>query len=206
MRQHPCKRGKTRAADAERQGVTVYRYPVKSVIGDYLRAAAGLILALGVLLSGPLPWFVTLIFAALTLLFLVFGLRTLQRQFLEVWLDERGIATQVRPTKGSGSEGYFPRRLAWEELSEIKLRYFGARRKLQKGEGGSGFMQLTLSSNGNSKTSMSFESSLEGFSAITERAAQAARSINLGVDPATAGNLLTLGINIDAEGLGESEP
>lgn len=186
--------------------MTVYRYPVKSVIGDYLRAAAGLILALGVLLSGPLPWFVTLIFVALTLLFLIFGLRTLQRQFLEVWLDERGIATQVRPTKGQDSEGYFPRRLAWHDLTEVKLRYFGSRRKLQKGEGGGGgFMQLTLSSSSNPKTSMSFESSLDGFAAITERAAQAARSINLGIDPATAGNLLTLGIDIDAEGMGESD-
>ena len=186
--------------------MTVYRYPVKSVIGDYLRAAAGLTLTLGVLLSGPLPWFVALIFAALALLFLVFGLRTLQRQFLEVWLDERGIATQVRPPKGESKDGYFPRQLDWQDLTEVKLRYFGTRRKLQKGDGsGGGFMQLTLSGSSNPKTSMSFESSLEGFSAITERAAEAARSINLGIDPATAGNLLTLGIDIDAEGMSESE-
>ena len=187
--------------------MTVYRYPVKSVIGDYLRAAAGLILSLGVLLSGPLPWFVTAIFAGLTILFLVFGLRTVQRQYLEVWLDERGIATQVRPARNSGSDGYFPRRLSWQELSEVKLRYFGTRRSRQKDDNsGSGFMQLTLSGSSNPKTSMSFESSLEGFSAITAKAAEAARTINLGVDPATAGNLLTLGIDIDTESMGDSEP
>ncbi|WP_282604798.1 hypothetical protein [Pelagibius sp. Alg239-R121] len=188
--------------------MTVYRYPVKSVIGDYLRAAAGLIVTLGVLLSGPLPWFVTLIFWALTILFAVFALRTLKRQYLEVSLDNQGIATQIRPASSQSPNGHFSRYLAWPELTEVKLRYFGTRRNHHKegvGTGGGGFMQLTLSSVAERKTSMSFESSLEGFTAITTKAAQAARAVNLGIDPATAGNLLTMGIDIDAESREEFE-
>jgi hypothetical protein len=51
---------------------------------------------------------------------------------------------------------------------------------------------------------MRFESSLDGFSAIAAQAAQSARALNLPIDPATAGNLLTLGIDFDAKTIDET--
>lgn len=188
--------------------MTRYRYPLKSVIGDYARAAAGLVIAFGLLLTGALPWFVAVIMAALTALFCLFALRTLKRQYLEVTLDDQGIATLIRPGGKEDSRGHFPRYLAWQELTEMKLRYFGSRRSHSK-EGGGGFMQLTLSgrvaspsNSGGKKTTMSFESSLEGFPAIVRRAADAARTGELKIDATTAGNLLPLGIDIDADASG----
>lgn len=185
--------------------MTVYRYPLKSVIGDYVRAAAGLIIALGLLLTGALPLFVAVLFGALTLLFSLFALRTLKRQYLEVSLNDQGVATLMRPGSQEDSKGRFPRYLAWQELTEVKLRYYGSRRSHTK-EGGGGFMQLTLSGHAASpsggreqKTTMSFESSLEGFPAIVRQAADAARRKQVTIDATTAGNLLPLGIDIDAD-------
>lgn len=191
--------------------MSVYRYPLKSVIGDYARATAGLIIALGLLLTGALPWFVAVLFGALAVLFGLFALRTLKRQYLEVSLDDQGVATLIRPGSRDDSRGRFPRYLAWQELTEMKLRYFGSRRSHSK-EGGSGFMQLTLSGRSappsggkEQKTTLSFESSLEGFSDIVRRAVEAARSKQLPIDATTAGNLLPLGIDIDADTAGDFE-
>ncbi len=185
--------------------MTRYRYPLKSVLGDYLRAAAGLMIALGLLLTGALPWFVALLFGALAILFGLFALRTVKRQYLEVSLDDQGIATLVRPGDPETSKGRFPSYLAWQELTGMKLRYFGSRRSHKK-EGGSGFMQLTLTGRtagpagaNNRKTTMSFESSLEGFPAIVRRAAEAARKQDINIDATTASNLRPLGIDLNAD-------
>lgn len=192
--------------------MTRYRYPLKSVIGDYARATAGLVIAFGLLLTGALPWFVTAIMAALAVLFSLFALRTLKRQYLEVSLDDQGVATLIRPGRPEDSRGYFPRYLAWHELSEVKLRYFGSRRNHAKEGAGGGFMQLTLSGSSanpsggsGKKTTMSFESSLEGFPTLVRRAAAAARRGELNIDATTAGNLLPLGIDIDADAAGGAE-
>ncbi len=191
--------------------MSLHRYPLKSVIGDYLRAAAGLIIALGLLLSGALPWFVTLLFSLLALLFGLFALRTMKRHYLEVSLEREAITTHLKPVGQTSAEGRFKNRLDWQDLKEVKLRYFGSRRA-HKSEGGGGFMQLTLTGRGSNasggqerKTTMSFESSLEGFSEIVRRAVDEARRLKLKVDPTTAGNLLPLGIDIDAQEADEQQ-
>lgn len=188
--------------------MTCYRYPLKSVIGDYLRAAAGLILAGGLLLTGALPWFVALIFSVLVILFSLFALRTVKRHYLEVSLDEEGIGTLVRPGGQDTGKGHFPRYLAWQDLSAMKLRYFGSRRNHSKEGGGGGFMQLTLSGRRSGpdggagpKTTLSFESSIEGFPAIVSRAVRAARHLELNIDATTAGNLRPLGIELDPDAI-----
>jgi hypothetical protein len=199
---------KTDPANAEKQGVKASRYPVKSVIGDYLRAAAGLTVTLGLLLAGSLHWILAGIFALLAGLFLVFALRSLQRHHLEVAFDGKRITTQIKPAGSKRPHGYFMQTLAWRDLSGMKLRYFGTRRH-HRDDKGSGFMQLTLTGKSGSagrarKTTMRFESSLDGFSAIAAQAAQSARALNLPIDPATAGNLLTLGIDFDAKTIDET--
>jgi hypothetical protein len=60
-------------------------------------------------------------------------------------------------------------------------------------------MQLSLRGGG---ISLRLESSIDGFDQIIRQAAQAARRKGLALDPASAGNLLGLGIDVDASAEG----
>lgn len=167
--------------------MTVYRYPLRSLFGDYLRSSAGLAVGIGVLLTVPPSPVIVVVFGGLTALFLAFGLRTLHRHVLRVALTRDELC---------GSAGGFGTRvLPWSELERLKLRYYGVRRRQQR-DGGSGFMQLTLVGGG---ASFRVESSIDGFEHIASRAARAARENGIRLDPTSAGNLLDLGIDADAE-------
>ena len=61
-----------------------FRYPVKSLIGDYLRAAVGLGVGLCVLIFVPPSTVLLAVFGSLSALFGVFGLRTLKRHLTVV--------------------------------------------------------------------------------------------------------------------------
>ena len=178
------------------------RYPPRVLFGDYLRSAAGLFVGLGVLLAVPPNLPVVIIFGATAALFAVFGLRTAHRHRLRVAVTAeqvacRGLVTKVIP---------------WRELASVKLRYFGARRSKWRPLG-SGFMQLTLkgakggsgggpdSGPGSGQgAAMTFESTLEGFDWLAGRAAAAMKARGLPLDPATASNLVELGIDPQAPG------
>ena len=49
--------------------MNVFRYPAKSLIGDYIRSGAGLAVGLGVLASASSSTAIDIIFGALTALF-----------------------------------------------------------------------------------------------------------------------------------------
>lgn len=163
----------------------VFRYPVRSLVGDYIRAAVGVALGVGVLSSVSASMLVVLVFGCLTLLFGVFGFWTLSRHLAAVAVSDDGIACR----------GLVGKALPWSALDQMKLRYFGARR--QSKTSGGGFLQLTLRGGG---TKLTFESSLEGFDFIAWRAAKAMRENAASLDPTSAGNLLALGIDADGEG------
>lgn len=171
-----------------------YRYPPRRLLADYLRAVAGLAFGLAILLATKPSTAGLLIFGALTLVFAGYGLRTLRQHVLRVAVTSEGIFA-----KGLGT-----RALAWSELGQIKLRYFGTRRERKHSSGG--FMQLTLKGGGQA---MTFESSIEGFRDIVWHAAKASRRNGVPLDPTTAGNLLGIGIPADEDtprpGDGESE-
>ncbi len=160
-----------------------YRYPPRAVIGDYLRAAVGLTVGLGVLLSVPNSLIILLIFGGLSLIFLLFGLRTAQRHLTQLTLDGEGIFRR----------DLFSQTLLWRDLQHMRLRYFGTQRQHK---GGSGFMQLTLKGHGRP---MKIESDIEGFEYIARQAAEAAKSNGISLDAASAGNLLAIGIDPDFE-------
>ena len=166
--------------------MNVFRYPVRSLVGDYLRASVGLAVGLSVLASAPGSVMVVVIFGGLPALFGGFAYRTLRRHRLRVALTTEAIH----------SSGLATRELPWGKLELVKLRYFGTRRQ-RKREAGGGFMQLTLEGAG---ASLTLESSIEGFEYIAWRAAKAARENGVGLDPASAGNLLELGIDADEDG------
>ena len=166
--------------------MNVFRYPIRSLVGDYLRAGVGLIVGLGVLASAPTSITIFIIFGGLTALFLGFAYRTVRRHLLRVAVTAEAI-------HGSGPGG---QEVPWGKLDLLKLRYFGTRRQRNR-EAGGGFMQLTLEGAG---ASLTLESSIEGFEYIAWRAAKAARENGVGLDPTSAGNLLELGIDADEDG------
>ena len=159
----------------------VLRYPPRVLLGDYIRSGAGLLVGLGVLAMVPPNLVMLVIFGGIALLFAIFGLRTLHRQKLEVAITENEIACRGLGTKV----------LRWSDLELLKLRYFGSRRG-KRAILGSGFMELKLKGAG---TTISFESSLEDFAKVAEVAARAYRRNGLEIDPATASNLIELGID-----------
>lgn len=165
--------------------MTVLRYPAKALLGDYLRAGVGLAVGLGVLASVPPSPFIVVVFGGLSALFLVFGLRTMRRQVTQIAVDDRGIQ----------SAGFGTRAVPWDALEQLKLRYYGTRRQRNRGEG-EGFMQLTLRGAG---TSVVLESSVDGFAYIAWCAAKAARENGVSLDPTSAGNLLDIGVDADAD-------
>ena len=163
--------------------MTVYRYPRRALIGDYVRAAAGLGVGLGVLISVPPAPAIVAVFGGITLLFLIFGLRTVQRQLVQVAITSDGIR----------AAGLISRSVSWRTLDRLALRYYGTRRQQREGSGG--FLQLTLRGGG---TSMRLESSIEGFDEIVRQAAIAAQANGVSIDPTSAGNLLDLGVDADS--------
>ena len=163
----------------------VFRYPVNSLVGDYLRAGIGLIVGLGALANGSSSITLVVIFGALTALFGGFAYRTWQRHLLRVAVTAESICTS----------GLGTRELPWNKLDLLKLGYFGTRRQRNR-EAGGGFMQLTLKGAG---ASLRLESSIEGFEYIAWQAAKAARENGVALDPSSAGNFLELGINAEED-------
>ena len=163
--------------------MTIYRYPPRAVVGDYLRSFAGLTVGTAVLTQASLSHTVTVIFGLLTGIFLLFALRTVQRHLTRIAVSDDGLFRQ----------DLFSQTLPWTDLTKLRLRYFGTRR--QHG-GGNGFLQLTLQGRGRA---MKIESDIEGFQDIARHAARAARDQSIGIDPTTAGNLLAIGIDPDGE-------
>lgn len=165
--------------------MTVYRYPTKALIGDYVRSAVGLGVGVGVLASVPASPVIVVVFGGLATLFFVFALRTVQRQMMHVALTNEEIC----------SAGFVTRVVPWRALELLKLRYYGTRRQRTR-DNGAGFMQLTLRGAG---ASVTLESSIDGFHYIAWRAAKAARDNGVPLDPTSAGNLLDLGIDADSD-------
>ena len=161
----------------------VYRYSGRALAGDYVRAVAGLAVGLGVLLSTPLSPAIVAIFGSWSALFGFFAYRTVQRSLTKVAVTETEIC----------DVGLRTRVLAWGDLQRLKLRYFGTKRQT-RAEGG--FMQLKLKGGGRSFT---YDSGMEGFDYVAWRAAKAIRDNGFPMDPTTAGNLLSLGVDADQE-------
>ena len=162
--------------------MTELRYPIRSLLGDYIRAIVGFGVGLYILLTVGSSLVIFFIFGGMAVLFLVFGLRTLQRHLAVVALSSEGIACRDLRTRS----------IYWEDLSYLKLRFYGIRRR-SSGDGAN-FMQLTIKGNG---VSITMDSSLEGFDLVARRAAKAARKNVISLDPASAGNLLGIGIDVD---------
>ncbi len=160
--------------------MSVYRYPLKSVIGDYLRAGVGMAFTFGPLAAAETSPVATALLAGFGGLFLLFALRTGLRHRCRVELSDAGVsALRIRRST-----------LDWAGLTDLVLRFYSTRRDRSRG-----WMQLTLKAPGRA---LRFDSSLEGFDELITRAAQAAQAKGLALSPATQANLRELGVRFEA--------
>lgn len=159
--------------------MTRHRYPAAAILADYARALLGLALTVVPLALIPLGTVVAAILAGLALLFAAFFIATVKHQLGSIELDETGISAR-RP---------FARRIAWEALDSVALRWFAPRRSRA-----SGFMQLVLKGGGGR---LAIDSRIDGFEAIAAAAATAAQRRRLRLDDVSADNFAALGIVLD---------
>jgi hypothetical protein len=158
--------------------VTQHRYPIAALARDYASAVVGVALAAAPLILIPLNPYVAAGFALLLLLFLTFGLRTLQRQLSPLVMTESGIA----------STGLVAVEIPWTGLDDVRLAYFSTRR-----DGAGGWMQLALRAG---RRRLRLDSRIEGFAAIVERAIRAAVLRHLTLSATTMANLAALGLTV----------
>jgi hypothetical protein len=160
--------------------MTQLAYPGNAMYGDYLRAAAGLVPTAAILATAHVDLAGGLILGGVAALFLGFGIRTALRHGTRVELTEAAVRA-MGPLAGS---------IAWSELDRMKLAYYSTRR-----DKGSGWLQLELRAG---RSALRFDSRIDGFAVLVERAAAAAQSRGLPLDSATAANLQALGVDKSA--------
>ncbi len=160
--------------------MTRLAYSGSTMVGDYLRAAAGLVPTAAILATTRVSVTAAAILAGVAALFLCFGIRTALRHGTRVELSEAVLRTL----------GLRARSIFWSELDGIKLAYYSIRR-----DRGGGWMQLELRAG---RSVLRFDSRIEGFAVLVERAARAAARRGLSLDAATAANLRSLGIGAPA--------
>lgn len=152
-------------------------YPTAAMIGDYLRAAAGLVPAAVMYATVPFGAAGTVAIGGFAAIFAIFGLRTVVRHGTSLEMTE----TELRAT------GLQRRTIAWAELDRLKLAYFSTRRDRK-----SGWMQLELGAGG---TKVGLDSRIDGFDLLVRRAAAAAAERRLDLSDATLANLRSLGLD-----------
>ncbi len=172
-----------------------YRYPVKSLKGDYFRAGAGLAFCnLPLIFASPFGG-VFVVFGGLASMFAVYGLRAWARQMTVVDVTET-VVSAAGPRIISGRLA-FRVTLAWDELSAVKLSYYSTKRDRTEG-----WMHLKLEGAGES---LKIESDLAGFQPIAAKAAATAKANNVLLSEATISNFAVLGITVGKTGKREPE-
>ncbi len=152
-----------------------HRYPRRVILGDYFRAGTGLALTAGPLLLVHPASVMVYVLGGLAALFGVFGIRTAWRQATYIRADDKGIE----------QTGPFGVAFDWEELREIRLRYFSTRR-----DRADGWMQLSLRAGGGR---LRIDSGIEDFLNLARLAAAKAADAGIEPDAATIANFEQLG-------------
>ena len=153
-----------------------HRYPMRSLVRDYIRAAVGFLVGAVPLSLGNPGTVFTLLLGTLAALFLGYGLRTLLMQLTAFEVRADGLAV------------HGPRRrfFAWDELTNVRLRYFSTQRDKERRDLKSGWLELKLTGGPGTQR---IDTELEGFPVILEAVARAVEQQGLALDEATAENL-----------------
>jgi hypothetical protein len=156
------------------------RYPLGSLVYDYLRGMIGLGISVVILQSIELDSLIFWVILALAALFLVWLVNTALRHASRIRFDEEGLQSMPWPKKT----------IAWNGLEEMALRYYSTKRKRKDG-----WMTLSLKAG---KEKIDIESSLPHFADIVARAAYAAKQANLALDQVTLENMDAIGVKVEA--------
>jgi hypothetical protein len=162
----------------EPRGVTKHVYPASAMIGDYLRAAAGLVPTGLLFATAPVSPVAGAILGSFAAIFAVFGLRTALRHGTSLEMSD----TELR------ARGAWSGTVHWAELDRMKLAYYSTRR-----DRSSGWMQLELGVGGRR---VRLDSRIDGFDRVVRRAAAAAAARGVELSEATAANLEALGVRL----------
>ncbi len=154
-----------------------HRYPLHALLKNDVKAALGLaVSAIPLIFVGSISVITFFIFLTLTLLFLVFGLRTALRHMTVIEISDVGV-------RDSGPLGAT---IAWEDLRDVQLRYYSTRRDRERG-----WMDLRLKGR---RRTLRIESAIEGFEHIVRRAAGFAPHHGIELGAPTRANLKAMGI------------
>jgi hypothetical protein len=166
------------AMEAREEGVETTRhvYPTSAMVGDYARAAAGLVPATVLLVTVSVGDAAATVLGGLAAIFAIFALRTVLRHRTSLELT----ATELR------ARGVRRQTITWSELDRMKLAYYSTRRDRQNG-----WMQLELRAGG---ARLGLDSRIAGFDRLVRRAAAAAAARGLDLSDATVANLRSLGV------------
>jgi len=151
---------------------TVHRWPVRALVGDYLRAGAGLAVCFPPLLVVEWTLPVVGILGGLSGLFAWLGLRTVARHRATVRADARGI------TRGS-------RHLSWSNMTRVTARRFGVRRK------DGGIVEMTLRG---PRVRIALDSEITDFVTLAGRIFANARCAGITFDAKTRDAFAALGL------------
>jgi hypothetical protein len=164
--------------------ISQHVYPASAMVGDYLRAAAGLVPTSVLFATVPVGTVAATVLGGFAAIFAIFGLRTALRHGTRVEMSETGLR----------SNGPWPATIAWAELDRLRLAYYSTRRDRR-----SGWMQLDLGAGG---ARLRLDSRIADFDRVVRRAAEVAAVRGLALSDATVANLQALGIRLPELGAG----
>lgn len=157
---------------------TRHAYPASAMVGDYLRAAAGLVPVAVLFATIPVAAVPAGILGAFAAIFGAFGLRTALRHGTSIEMTDTGLTAR----------GLWRTTIPWDELDRLRLAYYSTRRDRK-----SGWMQLELGAGG---ARVRLDSRIEGFDQVVRHAAAVAMTRGIALNDATAANLQALGIRL----------
>ena len=160
--------------------MTRHAYPTSAMLGDYIRAAAGLVPIAAILATEPVGAVGSAVLGAFAALFAVFGIRTALRHVSYLEVTEAALR----------SLGLFRASISWSELDRMKLAYYSTRR-----DGRGGWMQLEL---GSGRSTLRVDSRIAGFADLVDVSVRAAEMRGLSLNAATSVNLQVLGVRLAA--------
>jgi len=158
--------------------MSVHRYPTSAILADYGRAGVGFALTGGPLMFLQPATAFAWCLGGLALVFAAFGARTAVRQLTRYELNDAALEAR----------GPWRRRVVWDELEALRLRFFSTKRDRKEG-----WMQLDLKARSGR---LRVDSTLDDFHLIARRAVEAATRRGIDMPDATRGNLAGLGIRL----------
>jgi hypothetical protein len=163
--------------------MTRHVYPTPALLGDYARAAVGLVPMAAILTTVPVGMVAATVLGGFAALFAAFAIRTALRH-----------GTQIEATEAALTASGLRRvSISWSELDRMKLAYYSPRRdRLDRRDG---WLQLELRAG---PSTLRLDSRIEGFADLVQASVRAAETRGLLLSPATSTNLQALGVRFSA--------